>query len=311
MFTLTTILLLSPLPLSVVALPHPDANATRALVPRAVATMSAPQLNAYTPYTQFARAAYCDSSTLKDWSCGKACEANPDFQVNTAGGNGNSIQNYFVGYWPSKNTVVVAHEGTDPTAFESVLTDVKLLQRSLDSTLFPGAPSSVTVHDGFANEHALTATAILAAVKNLLSSHSSAGVVVIGHSLGGALAELDALYLTLNLPSGTKISGVTYGTPRVGNAAWSTYFDSQVTNFTRVNNRDDFIPILPGRSLGYEHVAQEVHILGTDSAIVCPGAEDTTDAQCTTSAVPNIFEGNILDHLGPYQGVWIGTIFCT
>lgn len=33
----------------------------------------------------------------------------------------------------------------------------------------------------------------------------------IGHSLGGALAELDALFLSLNLPAGTTIKGVTYG----------------------------------------------------------------------------------------------------
>jgi predicted lipase len=50
----------------------------------------------------------------------------------------------------------------------------------------------------------------------------------IGHSLGGALAQLDSLYFTLNLPSKITISATTYGLPRVGNPAYATYFDSKV-----------------------------------------------------------------------------------
>ena len=53
-------------------------------------------------------------------------------------------------------------------------------------------------------------------------------MIKIGHSLGGALAELECLYMTLNLPSDIHIQGVTYGTPRVGNSAYVTLFDSKV-----------------------------------------------------------------------------------
>jgi predicted lipase len=49
----------------------------------------------------------------------------------------------------------------------------------------------------------------------------------IGHSLGGALAELDALYFTLNLPAGTAIKAMTYGTPRVGNPAFAQLIGSK------------------------------------------------------------------------------------
>ncbi|VDC03298.1 unnamed protein product [Peniophora sp. CBMAI 1063] len=278
------------------------------IVPRAVTTLSVSQLDAYTPYTQFARAAYCNVGT--DWACGDACSANADFTVDIAGGDGDSVQYYFTGYWPSKNTIVVAHEGTDPTQFESVLTDVDFVFADLDSTLFPGAPSGVQVHKGFADEHAQTATDILASVKSLLSSHSGASVTAIGHSLGGALAELDSLYLSLNLPSGTTVSGVTYGTPRVGNPDFSDYFDGVVLNFTRVNNEQDPIPTLPPADFGFQHVAKEIHILDTDSAVLCPGAEDTTDAQCIDQTEPSITDSDILNHLGPYQGVYIGTIYC-
>ncbi len=50
----------------------------------------------------------------------------------------------------------------------------------------------------------------------------------VGHSLGGAVAELDALLFTLNLPSTVHVKSQTYGTPRVGNPAYATFFDSKV-----------------------------------------------------------------------------------
>lgn len=58
-------------------------------------------------------------------------------------------------------------------------------------------------------------------------------------------------------------------TPRVGNPDFVTYFDSLVSDFTRVNNEKDLIPILPGRSLGFEHPKTEVHIVSGTDAIYC------------------------------------------
>ena len=39
---------------------------------------------------------------------------------------------------------------------------------------------------------------------------------------------MDSLFMRLNLPSNIAVKGVTYGTPRVGNPAWATFFDSEV-----------------------------------------------------------------------------------
>ena len=46
--------------------------------------------------------------------------------------------------------------------------------------------------------------------------------------MGGALAELDSLFLTLNLPADIHIKGVTYGTPRVGKKDFVQLFDDKV-----------------------------------------------------------------------------------
>jgi hypothetical protein len=80
-------------------------------------------------------------------------------------------------------------------------------------------------------------------------------------------------------------------------------------NFNRINNDLDPIPIIPGRGMGYSHVAGEIHIDGSNGWSSCTGT-DSTEKGCTISDVPNIILSDMLDHLGPYQGVYIGTTFC-
>ncbi|EIW78156.1 alpha beta-hydrolase [Coniophora puteana RWD-64-598 SS2] len=215
-------------------------------------------------------------SALESWApytqLTKACDAVPGFEPSLAAGDGNYVQYYFVGYWPTNNAVVVAHQGIDPLKFESLFIDIEIVQTHLDSALFPGVPSNVMVHEGFADEPAKTAQIILAEVQNLglISQHGATEVFIVGHSLGGALAELDCLYLTLNLPSNIHIKGQTYGTPRVGNPAYASSFDSRINDFVRINNVRDPIPTLPGEFLGFSHVQGEIHI-------VSDSASDTSD----------------------------------
>ena len=171
------------------------------------------------------------------------------------------------------------------------MTDINVDLMRPDPVLFPNTPSGVKVHSGFAIEHRKTAPQILREVKRLMAEDSSTHVILvglhlnsripnrtecvityqIGHSLGGALAELDTLFMKLNLPAGTTVHGVTFGTPRVGNAAWATFFDSRIADFTRMNNNCDIIPIVPGRLLGFRHPSGEIHIEKDGSAIVCLG----------------------------------------
>ncbi len=117
--------------------------------------------------------------------------------------------------------------------------------------------------------------------------------------MGGALAELEALSLVLRLPSLVNIRTVVFGTPRVGNPAYAKFFDSQVPNFKRINNKRgmrmrflvelffffahahsqclDIVPIVPGRSMGYLHPQGEIHLLGPGFAVSCPGLFSDTE----------------------------------
>ncbi|KAI0301186.1 alpha/beta-hydrolase [Multifurca ochricompacta] len=276
-----------------------------------IVALSNSQFAEFTPYIEFARAAYCAPNKIAGWQCGDACHALPGFVPTLTGGDGDGTQFFYVGFWPAQSMVVVAHQGTNPSDLLAVLTDIHFHFVKPNPTLFPRIPSDARIHSGFALEHEKTAYKILAEVKRLMAEHSSTQVAIIGHSLGGALAELDTLSIKLNLPAGTTVRGVTFGKPRVGDAAWATFFDSQVSEFTRINNKRDIVPIVPGRLLGFRHPHGEIHIEPDGSVVACSGADDGTDPQCSDKLVGNIENGSIADHSGPYNGILIGTESCT
>ncbi|KAF8882767.1 lipase class 3 family protein [Gymnopilus junonius] len=270
---------------------------------QSITTLSTAQISTFKPFSFFASTAYCNPSTTVNWSCGSNCVANSDFIPVASGGDGDSVQFWYVGFSPSHATVIVAHQGTDTSEIEADATDLDAFLESLNPTLFPGISSSVEAHSGFANEQAKTATTILSAVKTAISAHSAKKVTIVGHSLGAAIAILDGVYLPLHI-SGVSFQVIGYGMPRVGNENFANYVDAHLS-LTRINNKKDIVPIVPGRFLGYHHPSGEVHIMANNQWVSCPGQDNTSD-ECTVGDVPSIFEGTPNDHHGPYDGVNMG-----
>ena len=77
-------------------------------------------------------------------------------------------------------------------------------------------------------------------------------------------------------------------------------------DFKRVNHHLDPVPVLPPTEMGYSHVSGEIHIDGSDNWNLCTG-NDSEEEGCTIAEGLNI---NLVDHLGPYDGIFIGTPFC-
>ncbi|KAJ7282091.1 Alpha/Beta hydrolase protein, partial [Mycena rebaudengoi] len=273
-----------------VAAPHSTSNPS-------IKTISTSQVASYRPYTHFASAAYC-SSNMTRWSCGADCSANADFRVVATGGDGLLIQYWFVGYSPSLKTVIVSHQGTNPTSIFSFLTDAEFFRTSLSPILFPGINLDIGVHLGFVEAHARTASDVLAAVTKALTWYNADHITLVGHSLAsGALSLLDSVYLPLHLASSVKFNTVVYGMPRVGNQAFADYVDAKLS-LTRINNQKD-IP----RDGGFHHPAGEIHQTN-GTWYSCPGQENSSDL-CAVGAVPNVLLGSIVYHDGPYDGVLI------
>jgi hypothetical protein len=157
--------------------------------------------------------------------------------------------------------------------------------------------------------HASAASAILPAVQIALSKLGVPSVTVVGHSLGGALALLDGIYFRLNFVD-SKLRGLV----------------------THVNNREDWIPIVPGMlGVGFHHPSGEIHIQDSGAWIACPGAfpfflhlrvarsirlcltfaqpysgQDNPSHLCIVGDVGNILNGNLSYHDGPYANISMG-----
>ena len=174
--------------------------------------------------------------------------------------------------------------------------------------------------------HASSASDVSSAVQIALSMLDTPSVTVVGHSLGGAIALLDGVYLSLSLPQSVSVRVVTYGMPRVGNKAFADFVDSTLSGLvTHVNNREDPIPTVPGIGLGFHHPSGEIHIQDSGTWDVCPGVfsfflrlrvarsiglcltiarpysgQDNPSKLCIVGDVRNIFEGHLANHHGPY-----------
>jgi predicted lipase len=87
---------------------------------------------------------------------------------------------------------------------------------------------------------------------------SNLPVVVTGHSLGGALASLAALRLTMG---GSDVEAVyTYGQPRTGHSDFRTLYDDMLGSITfRFINHIDLVTRVPLLAQNYRHVGRRMY----------------------------------------------------
>jgi predicted lipase len=82
-------------------------------------------------------------------------------------------------------------------------------------------------------------------------------VKVTGHSLGGALAELTGLRLSL---AGTHVYMISFGQPKIGDEAFANFSNSHFAEQWRVVNKKDPVAHLPLASLWtYKHAGVEIY----------------------------------------------------
>ena len=164
-----------------------------------------------------------------------------------------------------------------------------LLQPSKRSnTPKPVECSNCTVHAGFLTSWRNTRCTIIPHVETALQQHSDYQLVLVGHSLGGAVAALAALEFQ---GRGWVPQVTTFGEPRIGNTALNKYIDKQfgLNNisipgedalYRRVTHVDDPVPLLPLEEWGYHMHAGEVFISKSslrpskEDLLHCVGDED-------------------------------------
>ncbi|KAI0743889.1 alpha/beta-hydrolase [Daedaleopsis nitida] len=252
----------------------------------------------------FSRASYCSSGVVQNLSCGDACDALGNVKILVAGGDDELVPNFFVAHDVDKDTIVVAHQGTNPKNLLSDLNDVNILQVDADTAILPAAGKDVKMHDGFLSTQARTADVVFSTVSSALASTGAKKVMVTGHSLGAAVASIDAMMLRMKLDPSVALTATVFGMPRVGNKAWADLVDSTLgSSFTHVTNQDDPVP---------RHPNNEVHITAVDAsgniatAFHCPGQENENCA-----AGKSLLDLSVDNHRGPYfQNISMANRFC-
>ncbi|KAH8828776.1 alpha/beta-hydrolase [Flagelloscypha sp. PMI_526] len=255
----------------------------------------------------FARFAYCDPVNVPDLSCGGPCEPlKDDVEVLISGGDGGEVPHFLVAHDRLENTIVVAHEGTNSDDPTSILNDLEFNLVPLNTAKFPlFVDSGAEIHDGFQDSFYGGADDILTAVQDALISKKSSKLLLTGHSLGGALAVMDAMMFKQVLDPSIDIKTITFGTPRSGNQEWADLVDQTLdTDHIFITNKNDIVPQLPFRSFGYRHSTGEVHIRDDKSAdfITCPGQENESD-RCSfgdTRFLGLLLGFSVSAHKGPY-----------
>jgi len=224
-------------------------------------------------------------------------------KVLQTGGDAASVPLYFIAQDPSTQSVILAHEGTSPNSILSIANDAAFGLTAFNTTLFPNAPSDIKVHDGFQKTFARTSDGVLSGVQSALKSSGFNKVIVTGHSLGAAVATMDALMLKMNLASSVQISTTVFGLPRGGDQAYANFINSALgSTFTFVTNQNDPVPTVPPLFLNFQHSQGEIHIKSVDattgnatSIISCPGEENV---QCSEGN--SLINTDVANHDGPY-----------
>ncbi|XP_074558925.1 uncharacterized protein LOC141814866 isoform X3 [Curcuma longa] len=169
-----------------------------------------------------------------------------------------------------RKRLVVAFRGTEQSKWKDLRTDLMLLPVGLNPERLSGDfKQEVQVHSGFLSAYDSVKNRIMMLIKLSIGSEPEDDlsvptwqVYVTGHSLGGALATLLALELSLSqMAKLGKISVTMYnfGSPRVGNRRFAELYNKKVKDSWRVVNHRDIIPTVP-RLMGYCHVAHPVYL---------------------------------------------------
>nr|CDX09901.1 lipase [Yarrowia alimentaria] len=211
-----------------------------------------------------------------------------------------------------KNIVLVTRGTLD---IRDILTDVNILYRKMSPVDFaPNLQSEnlkcdgCKIHDGFLHSYLTTKEFVDPIVAQLKSQHPEYGMVVTGHSLGGATALLFGLDYKIN---GYDPLVITSGQPYVGNQAFADYHDTvwfgkpnpdTVTvggdrKFYRLTHLHDIVPRVPYWG-GYMQVSGEIFIdyhkthPPVDKVLACAGQLNN---HCTHGS-PWWTLFNLLDH---------------
>jgi len=209
----------------------------------------------------YAYGAYCDTADLQNWDCNH-CSSNFDITSNGAGVIDTDDLRAFMGYDHDYDRVVLSFRGT--ANIENWISNIDILQ-----TVYPHYDNGAgSLHSGFySNWLSLEDHGLSTMIKSMFAGYPDADLLITGHSLGGALAEIAAFDISHNSDYSTLSIGsirvIDFGTPRWADETIATRYNEVIDSNWRIVNEWDAVPQIPLQEMGYHHTGTMVHY--TDS----------------------------------------------
>ncbi|KAI9307396.1 lipase [Cunninghamella echinulata] len=258
-----------------------------------VSQASQEQVNSAYFYAELSANAYCKQVTpLGVWLCPHCKTALSDAKIEKTFFSLLADTHGYIVTSASKKTIFLAFRGTN--SFRSFFVDLNFI---LDD--YP-AVKGTKVHPGFYKSYVEVQKTVIETMGSLIQKYPDYKVSVVGHSLGGAQAELATLDLYQRFqqltPDNLRLD--TVGQPRVGNPNYAAYFLSTKIGKIRTVHKSDLVPHLPPMANSYLHTGTEYWIKDDDSRLtqICQATYES--AFCSNTAVPFL---TIMDHLSNYN----------
>lgn len=207
-----------------------------------------------------------NASFLQTWECGPACAGAGSvtevdlFQDTSLGIFG------VTGHFDSH--CVVIFRGTSSS--DGWKTDLDATLVDLDWAACAGG---CQIESGFSKGY----LAVRSTIASQLSRYGCKDLRITGHSLGAALATIAGYDLASNY---SILQVYNFGSPRVGNQAFASNYDTKFSDHWRVTHYKDPIPHGPTLGMGFNHIGNEVYYHNTtaEGYRICPTANNKSCA---------------------------------
>ena len=155
----------------------------------------------------------------------------------------------FTGVMHSQKTVYVAFRGS--SSLLNWIDDAEVIKTAYDT--YPEC--GCKVHTGFYKANNGLKSKTIAAIKRILQKTGYNNVVVTGHSLGAAVAQLISMELRYASIFNTVYN---FGQPRIGDDKYARYVNTIGQTVWRFTHNKDPVPHLPPEAMDYKHSCIEI-----------------------------------------------------
>ncbi|KAL9240869.1 hypothetical protein vseg_015041 [Gypsophila vaccaria] len=246
-----------------------------------------------------------DLTDLFTWTCSRCTGNAKEFEIIELIVDIEHCLQAYVGFAENLNAIIIAFRGTQEHSIQNWVEDLYWKQLDLN---YPDMPDAM-VHHGFyyAYHNTTLRPGVVNAVRRARRLFGEIDVIVIGHSMGGAMAAICALDLTVYHKI-DNIQVMTFGQPRIGNADFASYYTQYIPNTIRVTHDHDIVPHLPPYyryfpEKTYHHFPREVWLYNIEFGSLIYTVDKICDSSGEDpSCSRSVLGSSVSDHL-VYFGV--------